>query len=328
LGGFLGVAYALPDPQTPIRVPEDCLVGVLLKGGEVEMVEAFGARRVLAKLGNHYHYFPYPFWSDPDRPAVYSPGDASTSLLARLPWFASPDSSAALVGQEIRLTLSGRDAATMRESLEQGKIVTICPKRASGVRACLVWGPGQRGPIAIVDAAARETSIAVYFVTLIPTGRAEDHMRFPEDGVAAILSQASTRRIIKGLRKGEPVRIAFESAALPFSDVFSTPAAAAGQPRSLVIAFDPQSRAEIAAHVNSIPPPPVVDKPEERWEWIADLGMGIAIMVLGVAVMTLSPDTPLIGPSHDAIGLVLIIGGLVFGAVSTFVYFGDKAPRR
>jgi DNA-binding CsgD family transcriptional regulator len=88
-----------------------------------------------------------------------------------------------------------------------------------------------------------------------------------------------------------------------------------------------QSRAEIAAQVNSIPSQPDVDKPKERWEWIAELGAGIAVMALGVAVMTLSPDTPLIGPSHDAIGLVLIIGGLVFGAVSTFVYHTERPDR-
>jgi DNA-binding CsgD family transcriptional regulator len=88
-----------------------------------------------------------------------------------------------------------------------------------------------------------------------------------------------------------------------------------------------ESRAEIAAQVNLIPPRPAVDRPKERWEWIAELGAGIAVMALGVAVMTLPPDTPLIGPSHDAIGLVLIIGGLVFGAVSTFIYF-TVAPRQ
>jgi DNA-binding CsgD family transcriptional regulator len=89
-----------------------------------------------------------------------------------------------------------------------------------------------------------------------------------------------------------------------------------------------QSRAQIAAAVNLIPPVPVADRPKERWEWIAELGAGIAVMALGVALMTLPPDTPLIGPSHDAIGLVLTIGGLVFGAVSTFLFYTDKTPRQ
>jgi len=64
-------------------------------------------------------------------------------------------------------------------------------------------------------------------------------------------------------------------------------------------------------------------RPTERWEWIAELGAGIAVMALGVGVMALPPDTPIVGPDHDVIGMVFVIAGLVFGAVSTFGYYRE-----
>jgi DNA-binding CsgD family transcriptional regulator len=86
------------------------------------------------------------------------------------------------------------------------------------------------------------------------------------------------------------------------------------------------TRKEIAEHVAQVlgepPEHPVPGK--QRWEWIAELGTGIAIMALGLGSLTLSVDTPLVGSSKDWLGLSLLIGGLVFCALSTVTYFWER----
>ena len=86
------------------------------------------------------------------------------------------------------------------------------------------------------------------------------------------------------------------------------------------------TRKEIAEHVAQIlgEPPERPVPAKQRWEWIAELGTGIAIMALGLGSLTLSVDTPLIGPSKDWLGLSFLIGGLVFCALSTVTYFWER----
>jgi DNA-binding CsgD family transcriptional regulator len=86
------------------------------------------------------------------------------------------------------------------------------------------------------------------------------------------------------------------------------------------------TRREIAEHVAQIlgEPPQHSMPAKQRWEWIAELGTGIAIMALGLGSLTLSVDTPLLGSSKDWLGLCLLIGGLVFCGLSTVTYFWER----
>jgi DNA-binding CsgD family transcriptional regulator len=85
------------------------------------------------------------------------------------------------------------------------------------------------------------------------------------------------------------------------------------------------SREQIATRVAQIGNRAHIDpSPKQRWEWIAELGTGIAVMALGIGVLTLPPDVPGLGPIHDALGLVLLLAGLLFGAVSTVFYFSER----
>jgi hypothetical protein len=85
------------------------------------------------------------------------------------------------------------------------------------------------------------------------------------------------------------------------------------------------TRKEVAAHVAQIigEPPERLTPAKQRWEWIAELGTGVAIMALGLGSLSLPVDTPLLGSSKDWLGLSLLIGGLVFCALSTATYFWE-----
>jgi DNA-binding CsgD family transcriptional regulator len=86
------------------------------------------------------------------------------------------------------------------------------------------------------------------------------------------------------------------------------------------------TRSEIAEHVAQIlGEPPQRPAPEkQRWEWIAEVGTGVAIMALGLGSLTLSVDTPLLGGLKDWLGLSLLIGGLIFSVVSTSTYVWER----
>ncbi|MEA2643104.1 MAG: Bacterial regulatory protein luxR family [Chloroflexota bacterium] len=92
------------------------------------------------------------------------------------------------------------------------------------------------------------------------------------------------------------------------------------------------TRDEIAEHVAQIrgePPERQKSKLKQRWELIAEVGTGVAVMALGLGFVALPPDTPLIGEWREWIGLCLLIGGLLFSAVSIANYSWERAqPKR
>jgi DNA-binding CsgD family transcriptional regulator len=86
------------------------------------------------------------------------------------------------------------------------------------------------------------------------------------------------------------------------------------------------TRSEIAKHVAEIlgePPVPPPTRFKQRWELIAEVGTGVAVMALGVGVLTLPPGTPVIGDWRDWIGLSLLAAGLVFAVVSIAAYVSE-----
>jgi DNA-binding CsgD family transcriptional regulator len=89
------------------------------------------------------------------------------------------------------------------------------------------------------------------------------------------------------------------------------------------------TRKEIAEHVAQILGEPA-ERPapaKQRWEWIAEIGTGIALMALGLGCFALAVDTPILGGSKDWLGLILLIGGLVFCVLSTVTYFWERAQK-
>jgi DNA-binding CsgD family transcriptional regulator len=86
------------------------------------------------------------------------------------------------------------------------------------------------------------------------------------------------------------------------------------------------TRSEIVQHVAQIrgEPPEHPRGPKQRWELVAEIGTGVAVVALGVAVLALPPDTPLIGGWRDWIGLSVVVAGFLFGAVSLATFFSER----
>jgi hypothetical protein len=65
----------------------------------------------------------------------------------------------------------------------------------------------------------------------------------------------------------------------------------------------------------------------ERWEWVAEVGTGVAIMALGLGALALPATTPVIGtPSWVGLGLIAL--GLAVSLLSTGTYFRDRLGRQ
>ncbi len=77
--GFQGVVYARPSAMDGL-IDAEGLVGLLVAPTELDMVEAFGLRRVLSRLAQTHCYYPYPPWSDPARPRLSANLDEGSLL--------------------------------------------------------------------------------------------------------------------------------------------------------------------------------------------------------------------------------------------------------
>jgi DNA-binding CsgD family transcriptional regulator len=91
------------------------------------------------------------------------------------------------------------------------------------------------------------------------------------------------------------------------------------------------TRSEIAHHVAQIrgePPPERPTPLKQRWELVAEVGTGVAVMALGVAILAVPPDTPLIGDWRDWFGLSVLVAGLLFSAVSLVMFFWERGQSR
>jgi DNA-binding CsgD family transcriptional regulator len=90
------------------------------------------------------------------------------------------------------------------------------------------------------------------------------------------------------------------------------------------------TRKEIAQHLAEIlgePPEHPTTRFKQRWELIAEVGTGVAVMALGLGILTLPPETPLIGDWRGWIGLSLLAAGLLFSVVSTAMYVSEQMHR-
>lgn len=208
LGEFVGIAYSSRQVIAGVPLPERCLAGVFVTEPELDMAKRTCVNRVLSKLGEHYRYFPWPYWSEPSRPSVYRSGDAARSVLARgIARIGSPTATATFDSHEIRLELPPSTGAKVAEALNSKRSVAVLVNRDPRVRAAMVWEPAQSEPTAIWDEVGPSSPIALWFMALISSEQHEDDIRLLEDGGAALLTKRTTERLTKSLVDGTEFRV-------------------------------------------------------------------------------------------------------------------------
>jgi len=247
--GKIGFAHVRAETQSDVDYPEDPLAAIFLRGAEVDAVEAIGTYRVLALLGEHYHYYPTPFWSDRDRPLMLTQADLEASLLAKVPSVALPGATVSIASraQFADEPAAGAGVSLPREGLMEGPVILhlteehesalreilqkvpaeapfallTTPAREANVR--LVWRPGQTQVHTIYPHGSPPSRITGGFLFILPHTEPEPGASLLEDGFALRLAAEQWQGLREALLKGEPWQLQASGDRLGFSVEWDRP---------------------------------------------------------------------------------------------------------
>ena len=213
--GFLGrpslrgLGYVHAQPLDHVDVPENALAAVGLIGGELELTQAYGPTRVLARLGRAYGYFPFPPWSDPDRPSVANELP-SNSILSDVAWAAIAGTRLMLADNRVTLSLPIDALPRLRAAVASqapDKAFVMLGEPAPDSDGWLVWHPGQTQPSAIAASNTAATRLGAGFVLFAPE-QDSDGGQIIEDGFAFRLTDATWARVRDAIAAGASLAIA------------------------------------------------------------------------------------------------------------------------
>jgi hypothetical protein len=130
LAPFLGVVFTAATLDHQVAIPPGAVQGVLITEGEFEMAGLCSPWRVLARLGQEAGFSPWPFWSDPLRPATYLPGDGQRSLLAQsgTPQLRLSRLDASLDSRQLNVALTAPDPLLARHAMLWAMVADSTPE--------------------------------------------------------------------------------------------------------------------------------------------------------------------------------------------------------
>jgi len=216
LGGLLYLPYQ-PIPQIP--APEPSLSAVLVPAEELEVVKAFGAARLMARLGQTYSHFPCPDWSDPRRAAVISVAEFGESVLVRMATLSLTTGWATQRGSEIILDLAAEARPVLSKDLPglpRKQALALLTQLSPAADSLLVWRPGQQGPVAITPPGSGGSVVAGCFCGFVP-GQKEDDVQLFEDGFVVMLRDRTWRRLRNALASGDDLELPSGPTGLSFT---------------------------------------------------------------------------------------------------------------
>ncbi len=148
IGRFVAVLFACNPSLGPTFDP-NLLHGVLVTEPEFEMAIGAGPNRVLSALGRLYRYFPWPYWSDPNRPEVFGPDSLDATFVAQTGHMYCPTAFATTAGNSVYATIPAWAATKVGELLAASDVATLTMGREPGIQAAFAWMPGDAEPTAI-----------------------------------------------------------------------------------------------------------------------------------------------------------------------------------
>jgi hypothetical protein len=202
-----GFVYQVAWPMEGVTMAPGTLAMVAIHADELDTVKRLGALRVLARLGRMHNFWPTAPWCDPDRGPSAS---AAPSVLDNVAAAHIPGVSVVYEPGGRRVVV--RLARTAQAAIQQAGLpppeaaLAILTVLDPGVDACLVWFPGQNGPEAISAPGSNGTRIAGCFIAFVPQQDHDGANPF-EDGLAAMLTDASWARVRQALVAGMPLEI-------------------------------------------------------------------------------------------------------------------------
>ncbi len=196
-----------------VPLPDACLSAMPLCDEDMEVKLRCGSLRLLSNLGLMAHYFPWPPWTDLDRPAVPAAHGVPDSVLSRLPVLEVPWATACKEGDVLRVRFLPRHGDVLHNAsleLEPGTPRAILMDLEPAADACFVWGPGTRQSEAIAAAGSRGRSIAACFVAFAESEDGNE-VRQVEDGFFCFLTKDEFERFETCLVNRETLHVSCNS---------------------------------------------------------------------------------------------------------------------
>jgi hypothetical protein len=206
--GHSGILYADARPIPGVEIPPGAIAALLVDAAEVRAALDFGAYRVLMRIGERYRHFPFPLWSDLDRPSVVSERENET-LLAKLPRIRAIGASFVVEDERVRIQLAPSERATLGRGvarLAEGAPFALLVKPAPSANAVLVWYPGQTEPMGITPDGSDGSSLSGSCLLIVPGGQ-RDQTRQVEDGYSLAFSTESWASVAAALLDERPLSL-------------------------------------------------------------------------------------------------------------------------
>lgn len=222
--GFLGraairaLAYLPPQRIADIEPPGPFLTALFLLDDERQVARACGLSRIASRLSRVTAHWPFPFWTERDRPPVASAGELSSSVLAGMPHLFVGGATSLLQDETVELSFSRRAAAQFAAELSKlPPNAALAVFTSLDVRAdsWLTWQPGQTKPEAVGLPGGDGSRIAGCWCAFVPE-QAHDQAQIFEDGFVVMLRDATWATVRAALETGGPVQIPGEAGGRAF----------------------------------------------------------------------------------------------------------------
>ena len=184
-----GLLYADARPISGVRLPERALAAVVVDAQEVRAAIEYGTYRVLTRLGLQLQLFPFPTWSELERPSSVTPRESESRLTA-LPRVRAPGVSFTMQGDLLRVSLPGDVSELLRglRALPRNVPFALLTRPALSANAILVWSPGQTEVTGISPAGSDGGRRSGSCLVVAPGGQHADEIRAFEDGYSVSFS--------------------------------------------------------------------------------------------------------------------------------------------
>jgi hypothetical protein len=203
-----GILYADARPIQGVDIPPRALAAILVDAAEVRTAVDYGAYRVLTRIGERCRHFPFPPWSDLDRPSVASARE-NESRLATVVRARAHGASFVVEDERVRIRLSPSARQTLGRgmgSLAAGAPFALLVKPAADANAVLVWYPGQKEAAGISPHGSDGSRTSGSCLLVVPGGQ-DDQTRVLEDGYALLFSSKSWALVAAALAEQRPLSL-------------------------------------------------------------------------------------------------------------------------
>jgi hypothetical protein len=213
--GFLGrpaMVYIFPQPLSGVEIPSPAVAACLITEDELAAYDAFGLTRVLSRLGNEYHFFPCPPWSDLTRSSIPFHKTLQESILTKSARIRQHGMRVRLERECITLRLFSHAWQPLNSYLAQissdttDLALALLTEPDPDANGYLVWEPGQTGSRTIKPFGSDGSRLVGCFLTFL-TNQVEDGGGIYEDGFYVRLTNASWAAIQKAIETQQEILI-------------------------------------------------------------------------------------------------------------------------